>query len=204
MIPKKNEIYKHFKGNLYKVITIATHSETGEQMVVYQGLYGDYPVFCRPIDMFVSEVDHKKYPEITQKYRFEPITGILDVDTCVRQNGGELAGAVNAQNTEIIYKPTENAARTAEMTSNITQEEAAESDTEEAEVDPMILEFLDAETVAQKRNIVTGLHHRITNEMIDTLAVVMDVVIEEGEVEERYQQLKTCLNTIDKYEIERK
>ena len=90
------------------------------------------------------------------------------------------------------------------MTSNITQEEAAESDTEEAEVDPMILEFLDAETVAQKRNILTGLHHRITNEMIDTLAVVMDVVIEEGEVEERYQQLKTCLNTIDKYEIERK
>ena len=204
MIPKKNEIYKHFKGNLYKVITIATHSETGEQMVVYQGLYGDYPVFCRPIDMFVSEVDREKYPEITQKYRFEPITGILDVDTCVRQNGRELSGAVNAQNTEIIYKPTENAARTAEMTSNITQEEAAESDTEEAEVDPMILEFLDAETVAQKRNILTGLHHRITNEMIDTLAVVMDVVIEEGEVEERYQQLKTCLNTIDKYEIERK
>ena len=73
-----------------------------------------------------------------------------------------------------------------------------------SEVDPLILEFLEAETILEKKNILTALHHRITDEMINTLAVVMDVVIEEGEPEERYQQLKTCLETIERYEIERK
>lgn len=189
MIPKNNEIYKHFKGNLYKIITLAVHSETGEQMVVYQGLYGDYPVYCRPIDMFVSEVDHEKYPEVTQKFRFEPVNGLVDADACVTKI---MSDAVNEKVEELEAK-------------EVPEEEVqAEKSTEEsAGVDPMILEFLDAETNAQKRNILTGLHHRITNEMIDTLAVVMDVVIEEGELEDRYQQLKTCLDTIDRYEIER-
>lgn len=199
MIPKNNEIYKHFKGNLYKIITMAVHTETGEQMVVYQGLYGDYPVYCRPLDMFVSEVDHEKYPEVTQKFRFELVNGLVDADMSVMKNTNVSSDSVNGKKEESVPVKHENSAGGA------IQLEATDSqEAESAGVDPMILEFLDAETTAQKRNILTGLHHRITNEMIDTLAVVMDVVIEKGDVEERYQQLKTCLDTIDKYEIERK
>ena len=63
---------------------------------------------------------------------------------------------------------------------------------------------LETTNAITKKNILAALHHRITDDMINTLAVVMDVVIEEGELEDRYQQLKTCLNTIDRYEIERK
>ncbi len=50
-------LYKHFKGNMYEVMHIATHSETREKFVVYRALYGDYGVFIRPFDMFLEEVE---------------------------------------------------------------------------------------------------------------------------------------------------
>lgn len=64
-------LYKHFKGRLYYVKEIAIHSETGENYVLYQQLYGELKTFIRPYDMFMSEVDSMKYPNVKQKYRFE-------------------------------------------------------------------------------------------------------------------------------------
>lgn len=64
-------IYRHFKGDLYLLEGIIYHSETKEKMVAYRALYGDGRLWCRPYDMFFGEVDHKKYPNVKQKYRFE-------------------------------------------------------------------------------------------------------------------------------------
>lgn len=66
-----NRVYKHFKGDLYLVLDIAINSETDKKMVVYRALYGENILYVRDYDMFISEVDHVKYPDVKQKYRFE-------------------------------------------------------------------------------------------------------------------------------------
>ena len=67
----KNRVYKHFKGDSYLVLDVVINSETLEEMVLNQQLYGDGKKYVRPKKMFLSEVDHVKYPDVKQKYRFE-------------------------------------------------------------------------------------------------------------------------------------
>ena len=71
-----NGIYRHFKGNLYKVIAVATDTETMKEHVVYVDGSDPQKTWSRPIEMFLSEVDKEKYPDVTQKYRFELLTNI--------------------------------------------------------------------------------------------------------------------------------
>lgn len=181
-IPKAHEIYKHFKGNLYQIVAIAEHSESGEQMVVYQALYGDFKIYVRPLDMFIGRVDKDKYPDAIQEFRFQ-------------LQGGEdarLVESVEQAAQENIVTPVKQAVSQSE---EYTEEELA--------LDPLVLEFLDADSYEQRLNILTALQHRVTDEMITTMAIVCDVEVGEGSTEERFNALKNCLLTLEKYECNR-
>lgn len=201
-IPKPHEIYKHFKGNLYQIVTIAQHSETGEQLVIYQAMYGDFKTYARPLAMFTSEVDKVKYPEIQQRFRFE-LQG-ADADRQTREsgtvNGAQDVATQAAQAATAQDAATVAAQATAHPVLPVAHIEVAE---EEPALDPLVLEFLDADSYEQKLNILAGLHHRITDEMITTMAIACDIEVNDGETEERYEELKNCLLTMEKFECNR-
>lgn len=172
---KANQIYRHFKGNLYRVITVAVHTETEEELVIYQALYGDFKVYARPLSMFMSEVDKEKYPEATQKMRFEPVE----------------------QMVESVEPIATEAAEKAEETEKI---EAAE---ESMSIDPLLEAYLDTDSYREKLNILHGLQHRITEHMLNTMAIVIDFELPEGDIQTKYNALNDCLITKEKYECNR-
>lgn len=176
MIPSPNEVYKHFKGNLYKIIGIAKDSETEEKMVVYQALYGDYELYVRPLEMFMSPVDKNKYPDVKQKQRFELI-GISAAD-------------------ETCQKEPETAPATVESSG----ESSWQAD-EPSGLKPLVEAFLDADTVDERRRILVDMQDIVDQDDITIMATVMDIEIDqELDLPERYRQLMYCLDTKGRFE----
>ena len=195
--PLPGEKYLHFKNKLYQVIAVAKHSETLEPYVVYQALYGDFGVYIRPYDMFVSEVDHEKYSEVTQKYRFAYVDHTKN-ETLRTERAEHKKIPVNQNVEQQENVPDVTAAvSTAELQEqNMIQRE---SDVEE-QINPWLLRFLDTDTMEEKYQIVCDIKNDITDRLIDDLAVAVDVVIPEGKLSDRYEQLKYCIRTRQKYE----
>ncbi len=182
-IPKPNEIYKHFKGNLYKVLTLARHTETDEMLVIYQALYGDFAVYARPLSMFTSEVDRAKYPDAGQRYRFEKIPDPMEGSMAATEDRAE----VNEDGFFAMDRREGGQAGAPAEEKNTAR----------------LMDFLDAETYEEKLDILASMHEGITDDMINTIAMALDLEVEEGETEDRYQSLKSCLLMLDKFECSR-
>ncbi|MDD6294101.1 MAG: DUF1653 domain-containing protein [Lachnospiraceae bacterium] len=181
------QIYRHFKGNLYQIVTVAIHSESGEKLVIYQKLYGDYAVHARPYDMFLSEVDRQKYPDIKQKYRFEL------VDNEIKSN----------QNVDSDIKESINFTDNITIKDTLNTDNIESVDSEEEGADKRLIEFLDADTFEEKRRVLINIKDGITDRLIDDMAAAIDVTVDEGDIDTRFMSLLNCINTRAKYEVNR-
>lgn len=163
--------YRHFKDKLYQILTIASHSETGEPMVVYQALYGDYKVYVRPLEMFLSEVDHDKYPDCRQRYRFEqvePAAGPDGFDTGSSQgNTGEGSQGNNAGNDH---------------------------------GNTHLLRFLEAETTAEKLEVLETIKGHIDAAQIESICLTLDIPYESGDVIQQIEGIRKVLKMRQHYD----
>lgn len=193
--PKPGELYRHFKNKLYQIITVAQHSETGEKLVIYQALYGDFKTYARPLDMFVSKVDHDKYPDAGQVYRFEKVEP--------EQKTGSEQKAGSEQKVEPEQKAVTQQKDGCGNTGSYAGSQAIsqENNDNAGQINPGLLEFLDAETFDEKYNVLVSMRDNIDDKLIDDIAVVMDVVIPEGKLMDRYDDLKNTIRTRQRYEF---
>ena len=165
-LPQPGWRYRHFKGGLYQIVTLALNTETGEDMVVYQALYDDFKVYVRPLSMFLSETDFVKYPDSTQPMRFERI---------------------DAEDDRNVPKPLETTS--CEPSFEETTEELPDG------ISPKLIAFLDADSDEERYTILNEMEDIVDDHMIDTMAVVSDLVIEDGPISQRFQELKRCIRT---------
>ena len=178
--------YRHFKDKLYQVKGTAIHSETKEKMVIYQGLYGSYEMYVRPYDMFLREVDHIKYPDVVQKYRFE----LIDIKT-----GKSLEADYEENNQNMESEKSEELEELEELEKSKESEES-----EESEEDSKLIRFLDAYDYKEKLDIITSMRGELNDGLIDIMAESIEVAVPEGDITDRYNSLRKCLMAHTKYE----
>lgn len=161
-MPQAGEFYMHFKGKIYQIITVATHTETMEPLVIYQALYGTYKTYARPLEMFLSEVDHEKYPKVEQKYRFRKV--------------------------ELCEKAEE-----------VTNEQKENVQEEEVNLEPL-LKFLDETDLNERLNIMVKYKDDLTETMLESMGMAIDVVLTGKTLEEKYYELDKIIRTKLQYE----
>ncbi len=191
-IVRPGEFYRHFKNKLYQIVAVARHSETGESMVVYQALYGDYGVYVRPYDMFTSEVDHEKYPEVTQQWRFERVEP--------EQNAAGMAagcGQAAMGNGQAAAGNGQVAAGTGQVAGNRQDSRRYYAD---RTPDPAFLQFLDTEDFDLRMECLKALEERVTQQELDSIYLVLDMKPEQGSLQEQLYAVRRFLTMQKRYD----
>lgn len=291
-VPRAGELYKDAANRTYQVAAVAVHANTGEHMVVYQALYGDFGVYTMPLKQFLAEIDKEKYLQAVQQHLFEKINkavpaGVLTDESNMPgsmddpageskprswaeqqdadqqsalskdleggyeknqaagnpeiQQGGTFVQALKAR-TGNSSKPAASTVQSRPRTQSPAESrrvlrhhetdsfregdhdyekrrrqleereqrremfrrtQNSESASDELRANPCLIKFLEAETYEDKFRVLREIQDDITDRLIDDIAVVLDVVIPEGDLHDRFRQLQSIILTRQKYEINR-
>ncbi len=169
--PEPGEFYRHFKNKLYQIVAVAEHTETGEELVIYQALYGDFRIFARPLSMFLSPVDREKYPDIRQEFRFQRVDRPFSEQESGRQRLSE------------------------ERTDRQEEEEKEEPGREN-----FIVRFFDEESLQGKWKLLDREGEGLAKETLEILCGGMEIPCGGGDREELLSGLKYWLETQMKYD----
>ena len=195
--PVAGQIYKHFKGNLYKVLAVAVHTESEEKLVVYQSVDNPDRVFARPLEMFMSDIDRFRYPLIRAKYRF---TLVSEPEV---ENNGEETKEEEAKEETLNEDTKEEDVKDEETDEQSDDDSAVYKDNGELVIDPYVEGVLDEKEFSKKIEFFEMLRGKCTEDMLTTIAISLDIQLQEGSIEDKYSQILRTLKMHEKYETSR-
>ena len=211
-MPRPGERYRHFKDKLYQIVAVATHSETGEKMVIYQALYGEFGVWARPLSMCLEPVDREKYPEAAQKLRFERVAAAAAGDEEqeeARTEGKEReeARAEGKEREEARAADKECEEAPARGDNGIPAGEQAcghdDQGSDESSLHPLLFRFLDAGSPGERVNLLRLMKGRVGQAEVDSLCTCLDARRLDGSIEEQIDDLIGRLQMQQKYQTSR-
>ena len=187
------ERYRHYKGKLYQIVAVAMHTETEEELVIYQALYGDYKIYARPLKMFFETVQDAEGNAVP---RFVKECG------CTKDSGS--VACENGTKAESVGVQPEIKAEVKIEKAVVEPEEEKITDIPPVEgINPLLIEFLDAESSAERLEVLHRMRKSIDHKTISDIAAALDIVIEEKDMDERIKDLETCLQTRARFETTR-
>ena len=175
-------------------MAIDTHSETKEKMVVYQALYGDYGIYVRPYDMFASEVDHEKYPQVKQVYRFTQVHPEEREEESDKVEVPDLTLELDES-----MEPEQSAVE--EEPKKMSEDQPAQEKQDvSGGINPILLEFLDADTLEEKMHIMTFYRNQMDEALLNSIAISLDLVVDKKGLQETYDEIMNCLSMMKHFE----
>ena len=195
--PVAGQIYKHFKGNLYKVLAVAVHTESEEKLVVYQSVDNPDRVFARPLEMFMSDIDRFRYPLIRAKYRFTLVSEPEE------ETNGEETKEEETKEETLNEDTKEEDVKDEETEEQSDDDSAVYKDKGELVIDPYVERVLDEKEFSKKIEFFEMLRGKCSEDMLTTIAISLDIQLQEGSIEDKYSQILRTLKMHEKYETSR-
>lgn len=195
--PVAGQIYKHFKGNLYKVLAVAVHTESEEKLVVYQSVENPDRVFARPLEMFMSDIDRFRYPLIRAKYRFTLVSEPEE------ETNGEETKEEETKEGTLNEDTKEEDVKDEETEEQSDDDSAVYKDNGELVIDPYVEGVLDEKEFSKKIEFFEMLRGKCSEDMLTTIAISLDIQLQEGSIEDKYSQILRTLKMHEKYETSR-
>lgn len=195
--PVAGQIYKHFKGNLYKVLAVAVHTESEEKLVVYQSVDNPDRVFARPLEMFMSDIDRFRYPLIRAKYRFTLVSEPEE------ETNGEETKEEETKEETLNEDTKEEDVKDEETEEQSDDDSAVYKDNGELVIDPYVERVLDEKEFSKKIEFFEMLRGKCSEDMLTTIAISLDIQLQEGSIEDKYSQILRTLKMHEKYETSR-
>lgn len=196
-IPRPGEFYRHIENKLYQIIAVAEHTENGEELVVYQALYGSYRIFATPLSLFNRKVDLRQHPRAGQEYCFEPVKFWSEKRTM------KSSFAKEAEGEEFLDEEYSDEDYSDEDYGEVDYREKEDKERDSGEAIQWLERFLDAQGYEKQLEVLTQMRGKVGSRELASICLVLGIPLLSGDEDSQIANIKKHLETRMRYDTRR-